>query len=92
MNKLEQAGGAAYIAGLTDTVATAANINFYIDIILGCAARRDLIKTCHRFKGFCFLMIQKEASMLFGAGGKEDFFALTENTETSKKCTICSKL
>ena len=45
LNKLEQAGGAAYIAGLTDTVATAANINFYIDIILGCAARVSLISS-----------------------------------------------
>ena len=82
LNKLEQAGGAAYIAGLTDTVATAANINFYIDIILGCAARRDLIKLATDLRASAF-DDTKEASMLLEQAEKK-IFALTENTETSK--------
>lgn len=82
LNKLDQAGGAAYIAGLTDTVATAANINFYIDIILGCAARRDLIKLATDLRASAF-DDTKEASMLLEQAEKK-IFALTENTETSK--------
>ena len=52
--KLEQAGGTAYIAGLTDTVPTAANINYYVDIILDCATRRDLIKMSAELKASSF--------------------------------------
>ena len=43
MGKLEQAGGSAYIASLTDTVPSSANIESYADIVLDRAARRDLI-------------------------------------------------
>ena len=41
---LEKAGGAAYIADLTGKVPTSANIEYYADIVLDCAYRRDLIK------------------------------------------------
>ena len=82
LNKLEQAGGAAYIAGLTDTVATAANINFYIDIILNCASRRDLIKLATELRAAAF-DDSKPANMLLEEAEKK-IFDLTENTETSK--------
>lgn len=45
-NNLERAGGYAYVAELTDTVPTVANIEYYIDIINDCAMRRDIIKIC----------------------------------------------
>lgn len=52
--KLEQAGGTAYIASLTDKVPTSANINYYVDIVLDCAARRDLIKISSEIKASSF--------------------------------------
>ena len=79
LNKLEQAGGAAYIAGLTDTVATAANINFYIDIILNCASRRDLIKLATELRAAAF-DDSKPANMLL------------LKIQKPPKCIICSKL
>ena len=42
--KLEQAGGTAYIASLTDTVPSAANIEYYSNMVLDRAARRELIR------------------------------------------------
>lgn len=52
--KLEQAGGTAYIASLTDKVPTSANINYYVDIVLDCASRRDLIKISSEIKASSF--------------------------------------
>lgn len=40
---MEQAGGLSYITSLTNYVPTAANIEYYIDIILDRAVRRDVI-------------------------------------------------
>lgn len=81
-DKLEQAGGAAYIAGLTDTVATAANINFYVDIILGCAVRRDLIKLATELRATAFDETKTANVILENA--EKRIFELTENSETSK--------
>ena len=48
--KLEQAGGAAYIASLTDTVPSAANIDYYAQMVLDRASRRDLIRISSELK------------------------------------------
>ena len=82
LNKLEQAGGAAYIASITDTVATAANINYYVDIILDCASRRDLLKLSSELRASAFDE-SKQSKLLLEAAEKK-IFDLTENTETSK--------
>ncbi|MCQ2595232.1 MAG: replicative DNA helicase [Treponemataceae bacterium] len=43
-NELDAAGGPGYIATLTDTVPTSANVEYYAKIVLEQSTRRDLIK------------------------------------------------
>ena len=52
--KIDQAGGAVYIMSLTDKVPTSANINYYIDIIIDCSTRRNLIKLSAELKSDSF--------------------------------------
>ena len=52
--ELEKAGGAAYIASLTDTVPSAANIEYYAKIVLDRATRRSLIKISSEIKASSF--------------------------------------
>lgn len=81
-NKLEQAGGSQYVLGLTDTVATAANIDYYVDIILDCATRRDLIKLSSEVRASAFDETKKSQVLLENAEKK--IFDLSENSETSR--------
>ena len=80
--KLEQAGGTAYIAGLTDTVPTAANINYYVDIILDCATRRDLIKMSAELKASSFDKSNNSKILLEEAEKK--IFTLSDRNETTQ--------
>ena len=48
--KLEEAGGAAYIASLTDLVPTAANVEYYAKIVLDQSTRRELIRISQELK------------------------------------------
>lgn len=79
--KLEQAGGAAYIASLTDTVPTAANIVYYVDIILDCATRRDLIKLSAELKASSFDKTNNSKLLLEDAEKK--IFTLSDKNETT---------
>ena len=81
-NKLEQAGGAAYIASLTDMVPSAANISYYANIVLDRAARRDLIKISSELKASTF-DLQKESKDLLD-NAEQKIFALAERNETTK--------
>ena len=81
-NKLEQAGGAAYIASLTDMVPSAANISYYANIVLDRAARRDLIKISSELKASTF-DLQKESKVLLD-NAEQKIFALAERNETTK--------
>lgn len=47
-NELENAGGPGYITGLTDTVPTSANVEYYAKIVLEQSIRRDLIKISNK--------------------------------------------
>ena len=80
--KLEQAGGAAYIASLTDTVPSAANIDYYIEIVLDRAARRDLIKISSELKASSFNLQENSAVLLDNA--EQKIFALAERNETTE--------
>ncbi|MBN1648098.1 MAG: replicative DNA helicase [Spirochaetales bacterium] len=44
-NKINDAGGPAYISSLTSVVPSSANIEYYVRIIRDCAVRRVLLKT-----------------------------------------------
>jgi len=47
-NLLESVGGVAYIATLTDTVPSTANVEYYARIVLDASIRRSLIKASHK--------------------------------------------
>ena len=79
--KLEQAGGAAYIASLTDTVPSAANIDYYAEMVLDRAARRDLIHISSELKASSF-DLQKESNSLLDEA-EQRIFALAEKNETT---------
>ena len=79
--KLEQAGGAAYIASLTDTVPSAANVDYYADIVTDRAARRDLIRISSELKANSFDLQQDSKNLLDSA--EQKIFALAERNETT---------
>lgn len=81
-NNLEQAGGAAYIASLTDTVPSAANIDYYANMVLDRAARRDLIHISSELKASSF-DLQKESDSLLDEA-EQKIFALAEKNETTQ--------
>ena len=80
--KLDQAGGTAYIASLTDQVPTAANINFYVDTVLDCASRRDLIKISGEIKASSFDKSHDSKQIIEEAEKK--IFNLAENNDTTQ--------
>lgn len=79
-NKLQEAGGAAYIASLTDTVPTSANIEYYAQIVLDMATRRDLIKMSDEIKATSFDKSKESRYILEEAEKK--IFSLSERNET----------
>ncbi len=82
LNKLEQAGGAAYVASLTELVPSSANIDYYVDIILDCASRRDLIKLSSELKASAF-DDTKDAKLLLEMAEKK-VFDLADHSSTSQ--------
>ncbi len=81
-DKLQEAGGAAYIAALTDTVPTSANIDYYAQIVLDMATRRDLIKMSEEIKATSFDKSRESRHILEEAEKK--IFSLSERNETVK--------
>lgn len=80
--KLEQSGGAAYIASLTETVPSAANIEYYAQVVIDRAARRDLIKISSELRASSFDMSKSSDSLLDSA--EQRIFALAERNETTE--------
>lgn len=80
--KLEQAGGAAYIASLTDTVPSAANIEYYANMVADRASRRDLIRISSELKATSF-DLQKDSKALLD-DAEQKIFALAERNETTQ--------
>ena len=81
-NKLNEAGGAAYIAALTDTVPTSANIEYYAQIVLDMAIRRDLIKMSEEIKATSFDKSRESRHILEEAEKK--IFSLSERNDSVK--------
>lgn len=79
---LEKAGGAAYIASLTDTVPSAANIDYYADLVIDRALRRDLIKISTEIKASAFELNRDSQTILDSA--EQKVFALAERNETTE--------
>ena len=80
--KLEQAGGTAYIASLTDTVPSAANIDYYAEMVLDRSTRRELIKISSELKASAFELGRDSSSLLDSA--EQKIFTLAERNETTE--------
>ena len=79
--KLEQAGGDGYIASLPDKVPSAANIDYYKNVIIDTYTRRELIKISSEIKGSAFEFEKKSSTLLDSA--EQKIFALAERNETT---------
>ena len=77
--KLEQAGGAGYIASLTEVVPSAANIEHYSDIVLDCSTRRELIKIAGELKTMAFERGQEDSKALLDTAEQKIFSLSPEN-------------
>ena len=80
--KLEQAGGTAYIASLTDTVPSAANINYYAQMVLDRSTRRELIRISSELRTSAFELGQDSSTLLDFA--EQKIFSLAERNETTE--------
>ncbi|MCR5613920.1 replicative DNA helicase [Treponema sp.] len=79
--KLEEAGGAAYIASLTDLVPTAANVEFYAKIVLDQATRRELIRISHELKASSYDETKESRSIIEDA--EKLIFTLSDKNQTT---------
>ena len=79
-NELEKAGGAAYIASLTDEVPSAANIDYYARVVFDRATRRSLIRISSEIKTSSFDETRESRAILEEAEKK--IFALTDMGQT----------
>lgn len=79
--KLEQAGGDAYIASLPDKVPSAANIEYYKNVIIDAYTRRELIKISSEIKSSAFEFEKKSSTLLDSA--EQKIFSLAERNETT---------
>ena len=79
--KLEQAGGTAYIASLTDKVPSSENIEYYANVVKDRATRRDLIKATSEIRSSAFELNQ-ESNLILDQAEKKTF-ALAEHSEMS---------
>lgn len=61
---IEQAGGLPYITSLSNFVPTSANINYYIDIVLDRATRRDVLSASRAMQVSAFDMSHKSDVVL----------------------------
>lgn len=82
IGKLQDAGGAAYVAALTDTVPTSANVDYYAKIVLDMALRRDLIKVSEEIKADSTDNSRESRHIIEDTEKK--IFCLSERNETVK--------
>ncbi len=82
IGKLQDAGGAAYVAALTDTVPTSANVDYYAKIVLDLAMRRDLIKISEEIKADSTDNSRESRHIIEDTEKK--IFSLSERNETVK--------
>ena len=82
LGKIEQAGGTAYIASLTDTVPTAANGSYYVGIVLDAAVRRDLIRMSSELRASSFDETRSSRTLLEDA--EKSIFTLSDHNESTQ--------
>jgi len=79
---LDKAGGPVYIASLTDTVPSAANIEYYANLVIDRATRRELIKISSEVKSSAYELNKNSDDILDAA--EQKIFALAEKNETTQ--------
>ena len=82
LGKIEQAGGTAYIASLTDTVPTATNVSYYVGIVLDTAVRRDLIRMSSELRASSFDETRSSRTLLEDA--EKSIFTLSDHNESTQ--------
>lgn len=80
--KLEAAGGVSYISGLTDTVPTSANVDYYAKIVMDNATRRNLIKISSEIKADSFDETTDSRKILEEA--EQKIFKLTDINQSTQ--------
>ena len=80
--KLEEAGGAAYIASLTDLVPTAANVEYYAKIVLDQSTRRELIRISLELKAASYNETKESRGIIEEA--EKLIFTLSDKNQTTK--------
>lgn len=80
--KLEAAGGVSYVSGLTDTVPTSANVDYYAKIVLDMATRRNLIKISSEIKADSFDETHDSRKILEEA--EQKIFKLTDINQSTQ--------
>src|SRR5574344_2874349 len=78
---LDKAGGTAYVAALTDTVPTSANVDYYAKIVVDQATRRDLIRISSEGKALSFDETKESRSILDEA--EKNIFKLADKNQTT---------
>lgn len=78
---LEDAGDATYLADLTDAVPNSANVEYYANIVLDAAIRRNLIKICDKLSSKAFEDNEDVRNLLDTA--EQDVFKIAEQRQTS---------
>ncbi len=84
--RLEQAGGRAYLAQVSQSVATAANVEQYIDIVWENAVLRRLIATCQRTADRCFQPVEDVRQLLDGI--EREILDVTMSRDTRRLRTV----
>ena len=80
--KLQEAGGAAYISSLTDTVPTSANVDYYARIVQDQSTRRNLIKISSEIKADSFDETKESRGILEEA--EQKIFRLTDSNQSTQ--------
>ncbi len=84
--ELEQAGGTAYIAALTDTVPTSANVDYYANIVLDTSVRRESISISALLKASSFDETKDSKHILEET--EKSIFNITERNQTTEISTM----
>jgi replicative DNA helicase len=80
LGELEAAGGAAYVASLTNVVPTSANVDYYAKIVQDCSLRRSLIRVSQETTAKSF--DESRESRIILEETQQRIFDLTEDRQT----------
>lgn len=77
VDKLEMVGGVTYIDEMIDSVPTAANVEYYANMVKDCALRRRLIRTSYKIYNNAFLETEELSDLL--SASKQSIYEIQED-------------